>query len=141
MKTNHHNHLYTFHPVKFAMIKARVSKIEQKEKQLSKLEENLMEFKDKTSLKSLELASLRESEKSGRLANVRHRTHKLITEVDSVLRPPDQSCDIRTYSKMDLDIWKYEDVRLWFNKNAPHDSKAGEYCLRPADTGYVIKIN
>ena len=123
------------------MIKARISKIEQKEKQLTKLEENLMEFKDKARHKSAELTTLRESEKSGRLANVRHRTHNLVTEVDSLLRPPDQSCDIRTYSKMDLDIWKYEDVRLWFNKNAPSDPKSGEYTLRPADTGYVIKFN
>ena len=99
-----------------------------------------MEFKDRTTAKTNQLQAIKESDKSARLANVRHHTHHLITEMDSVLRPPDQSNDIRTYSKMDLDIWKHEDVRHWFNKNAPTDPEACSYKLRPADTGYVIKI-
>ena len=122
------------------MINARKNKIAQKEKQLLKLEETLLEFSDRTKAKTGELLAIKESDKSGRLANVRHRTHHLITEMDSKLRPPDQSNDIRTYSKMDLDIWKYEDVRYWFNKNAPSDPNAGAYTLRPVDTGYVIRI-
>lgn len=123
------------------MIQARKNKIIQKERQLTKLEDTLVQYKDDTKKKTKELAALRESEKSARLANVRHRTHHLTTDLDAVLRPPDQSNDIRTYSKMDLDIWQHEDVRYWFNRNAPSDPDAGAYKLRPADTGYVIKFD
>jgi len=45
-----------------------------------------------------------------------------------MLRPSDRGYDIRLYTKMDLDIWKYADVRDWFNSgykepDTPPDNK------------------
>jgi hypothetical protein len=121
-------------------IVVRKMKIAHREKLLVSYEEKLRQFSDTTRLKSAELGMVKEMSKSSRLANVRHRTHNLTTQMDSVLRPPDQSNDIRTYSKMDSDIWKYEDVRFWFNKNASEDPNAGAYIPNSADLAYVVKV-
>lgn len=122
-------------------IEVRKAKIAHKEKQLVGYEDHLKKLSDKSRAKTKELAMNFEMAKSARVANVRHRTHHLTVAMDSVLRGPDQSNDIRTYSKMDADIWKYEDVRHWFNKNAPTDPNSGAYTKTPAETGYVIRVN
>lgn len=122
-------------------IAKRNKKIKSKEAQLMAFEESLLQLADKVKKTHHHLQLSREMDKSERLASVRHKTHRLTTEMDRTLRAPDQSNDIRTYGKMDLDIWKYEDVRHWFNRYAPTDPNAGAYTLTPAQTGYVIKID
>lgn len=73
-----------------------------------------------------------------RVANSRNITHHESIVLDREKRPCDRGNDIRTYSKMDLDIWNYNQVREWFNKGAaPPDS----YRHVPSETGYTIKID
>lgn len=115
--------------------------IARKEKQLQQLEEKMRNMTDDVRAKTRSLLSEKEMDRNDRLARVRHQTHFLTTQMDLSLRPPDQSNDIRTYSKMDLDIWKYEDVRNWFNKDAVGDPDDYAYRLTPAQTGYVVRVD
>lgn len=39
---------------------------------------------------------------------------------------------------MDLDVWKYPDVRHWFNKDG---GEIQPYNVTPAQSGYMIKID
>jgi hypothetical protein len=40
---------------------------------------------------------------------------------------------------MDLDIWKYDDVRNWFNSyGEPNVAEEGVYQLRLKESGYTI---
>ena len=133
------NPLYQYQYQLLAM-DVRNAKIAHKQKQIIAYEDRLMKLSDLTKKKTIRLAMDNEMDKSGRLALTRHRTHHLTTDMDSALRPPDQSNDIRTYSKMDSDIWAHADVRYWFNKNAPTDPNHGAYTLTPVDTGYVIRM-
>jgi hypothetical protein len=51
-------------------------------------------------------------------------------------RPPDRSYEIRTYTKMDVDLWFNPDVSDWFNKDAPKNLPT--YNFSPHETGYMI---
>ena len=85
--------------------------------------------------KNLELKTLKESQTANRLSKSRITMHHNATSSDQALRPSDRGNDIRTYSKMDLDVWQYEQVRDWFNEfgqPVPHVHQS------PAETGYTI---
>lgn len=45
-----------------------------------------------------------------------YSVHHQFQDREAKLRPSDRSNESRHYGKMDLDIWKYEGVRDWFNK-------------------------
>lgn len=111
-----------------------------KEKKLRAIENKLLQLNGDIKEKNKQLLVVQEQAKHARIAHVRHATHLLTTTMDLSLRPPDQSNDIRTYSKMDLDIWKHDDVRHWFNKDAVGHPDDYAYKLTPADTGYVVKL-
>ncbi len=117
----------------------RTAKIARKEKQLDHLEEKLLKLSDDTRKKTKELKLESEMDRSSRLASARRKAHALNAELDDGLRSSDKCNNLRSYTKMDADIWKYEDVRQWFNKYSTEDSCV--YKLRPADTGYVIRFS
>jgi hypothetical protein len=48
----------------------------------------------------------KDSHTQDRLSRTRQTMHNAGTVNDRVLRPSDRGNDIRTYSKMDLDVWK-----------------------------------
>ena len=48
---------------------------------------------------------------------------------------------MRLYTKMDLNIWEYPDMRDWFNSGAPEGiEEKMSYKLRPHQTGYMIQL-
>lgn len=71
-----------------------------------------------------------------KISKARLTTDKMEMDKDVGARPSDKQLSIRTYSKMDLDIWKYEDVRKWFNQNGPCDENVMH--KSPSETGYTI---
>ena len=75
--------------------------------------------------------------KAVRVAVARNHTHHGILDIDREKRPSDRDYEIRMYSKMDLDVWKYHEVRDWFNKDA---NPPPPYQFRPQETGYTIGI-
>lgn len=72
----------------------------------------------------------------GRISKVRMTTDRMEMDKDLGVRPSDKQLSIRSYSKMDQDIWKYDDVRKWFNHNAPTDNAALHEA--PSATGYTV---
>ena len=69
---------------------------------------------------------------------IRHTTHMQSIRNDNSYRLADRSFGIRNYSKMDLNVWQYEDVRHWFNKDAPQNIE--EYNATPSETGYMLRL-
>eukprot|EP01038_Epipyxis_sp_PR26KG_P004832 gene4832-6771_t len=113
------------------------SVIKKKERKLYVTQEKISELNDSISKISSQLKSKRESEKSLRVSTMRNIAHTKSIQLDATKRAPDRMNDIRTYSKMDLDIWKHNEVRDWFNKNA---SESTPYTASPSQTGYMISI-
>ncbi|KAJ1452289.1 hypothetical protein M885DRAFT_527538 [Pelagophyceae sp. CCMP2097] len=64
---------------------------------------------------------------------------------EAQLRPSDREFPARLYSKMDQDVWQMEELRLWFDKNAPAQTgKTGVFPQAsprgdPTQTGYLVK--
>jgi hypothetical protein len=83
----------------------------------------------------------KEDKISNRVKNGRLLTHGQRYQRDLSLRPSDRAYDARLYTKMDLNIWEYPDMREWFNSAAPADIEDRmAYKLRPSDTGYMIQL-
>mmetsp|Transcript_10110 Transcript_10110/g.15324 ORF Transcript_10110/g.15324 Transcript_10110/m.15324 type:complete len:120 (-) Transcript_10110:144-503(-) len=114
----------------------RTAKIETKKAQVRKLYDEISKLSNAAKSKDKQLKTEKEAHTQSRLTRTRQTMHKTGTVNDRVLRPSDRSNDIRTYSKMDLDVWKYEDVREWFNHYA---QDVPENYLSPAEQGYMIK--
>lgn len=85
------------------------------------------------------LKEKRAAEKSLRVSTGRQIAHATALQIDFSKRPPDRYGDIRSYSKMDMDVWKYDQLRSWFQTYAP--DKDVTYDLRPCETGYMIKAD
>ena len=103
----------------------------------------LQEVYDHIAVMSDEIKEKAKQLKADKEANTANRTHKsrLMSHTSSLtsdhqLRPSDRSYEIRTYSRMDLDVWKYNDVRNWFNQYA---TDVPVEHMSPADTGYMIR--
>lgn len=119
-----------------AQSSTRTAKIQMKKNQLQKVTEEILTLDTQAKKKNLELKKQKESQTANRLSKSRITMHNNATTNDKVLRPPDRSNDIRTYSKMDLDVWQYPQVRDWFNEYGqpvPHVHES------PAETGYMIQ--
>ena len=93
---------------------ARVAKIQMKKNQLQKVTEEIRTLDTQAKKKNLELLKQKESHTANRLSKSRIIMHNNATSNDKVLRPCDRGNDIRTYSKMDLDVWQYPQVRDWW---------------------------
>lgn len=114
------------------------SKLARKHAELRALEDKILHLSDDIQLKSRNLKARRSSEKSLRVAGNRIASHLKQYETDLRNRPSDRGDDIRQYTKADLDIWQYPQVRDWYNKNA--SSEDFGYHLTPAETGYMIRV-
>ncbi len=118
----------------------RKTLIAKKERRLKDLEAKYYEMNDVISAKMRQLQEEREMGKSVRVSKVRLETHHKNMTLDSTHRASDREFSIRTYSLMDKATWEYPDMRDWFNKMAPEGNPM-EYKLRPADTGYTVRVD
>lgn len=116
----------------------RTAQLDKKYKKLDKLEEEILEMKDKVSKVSNELKQKRQHEKDSRVSSGRIHSHTKTLDIDAEKRPADRSYDIRHYSKMDGDIWRYDQVRNWFNT---YTTDQESYKFVPTQTGYTLRID
>lgn len=115
------------------------STIKKKEKELMETREKILQLNDAVASISTRLKEKRQSEKSIRVANSRIASHTTTLALDFSKRPPDRSADIRSYSKMDMDCWQYDQLRDWFNTYAPE--KEDRYEFNPVKAGYTVQID
>lgn len=118
---------------------AKLRQIKLKEKEILAKDAKILHLGDYIKHKGQALIEQNAHAKALRVANARLDQHHEFENIDMRKKPSDRSYDIRMYTKMDLDVWKYHEVRDWFNKDATKEDLS--YKLRPADTGYVIKID
>jgi hypothetical protein len=114
------------------------AKLASKNTALRAAEDDILHLRDEIREKSASLKQLRASQKSVRVANARIASHLKEYDVDQRKRPSDRGNDIRQYTKMDLDVWAYPQVRDWFNSQATDEDFS--YNLRPSETGYMIQV-
>ena len=119
--------------------RAQIQKeIARKELKLRAAEDKILALSDVIKHKSNFRKEKNAHEKAVRVAKARVSTHEEYYALDLARRPPDRGDDIRIYTKMDLSLWEYGQVRDWFNKKAdPNFDPA--YKLTPAQSGYMIK--
>ena len=111
--------------------------IEVKKKKLQLTQEKILSLNDSISKISSQLKEKKEKDKSSRVSNSRLSTHKTVLLNDSIRRPSDRTYEIRTYTKMDNDLWVNPDVSNWFNKDAPPVIKED---FSPIKSGYSIPL-
>lgn len=116
----------------------RAVQLDKKNKKLDHLEEEILEMKDRVAKSTIDLKKKREHEKDCRVASSRILSHTKTLSIDGEKRPSDRSYDIRHYSKMDGDIWRYDQVRNWFNSYAVDQEP---YKFVPSQTGYTLKAD
>ena len=117
----------------------KTRQIKLKEKEIRACEDRILHLTDHIKSKGRALKEQNAHSKALRTANARLEQHHEYERIDMQKKPADRSFDIRMYTKMDLDVWKYHEVRDWFNKDAPKEDLS--YNLTPADTGYMIRID
>jgi hypothetical protein len=113
----------------------RVKDIQKKEKKLLKTQEKILLLNDSISKVQSQLKEKRENDKSSRVSNGRLLTHTKILDDDIAKRPADRNYDIRTYTKLDKDLWFNPDVTNWFNKDA---QPSPDYEFSAIQSGYSI---
>lgn len=113
--------------------------IKKKEKQIMENRDKILALNDAASTISNRLKEKRTSEKSLRVASSRNITHHTALDVDFSKRPPDRYADIRSYSQMDMDCWRYNQLRDWFNSYAPAQEQ--KYEFNPVKTGYTLRAD
>ena len=79
-----------------------------------------------------------EHEKSLRVKKISDHSHHRSLIQDSHQRVSDRAFDIRSYSRMDVAIWQYPQVRDWFNAYA---SDVPRLNVRYVESGYTIEVN
>lgn len=112
------------------------SKLEIKKEKLQEVYNHIGELSDEVKKKTIQLKSEKEINTSTRMLRNRQFDHMTTVLNDHKLRPSDRSNEIRTYSRMDLDVWKYDDVRNWFNK---YSTDIPQQSVIPSETGYMIR--
>ena len=115
---------------------SRKAKIERLKKEVDTVSAQIIDLGDEIKIRTKHLHHEHHSITHGRIAKSRQSADSQAIAVDRVLRPSDRDNGIRTYSKMDLDIWKYDDVRKWFNTGASEEPEIQE--KSPSETGYMI---
>lgn len=118
---------------------ARAALLKKKLKKSAENREKIFDLNDSISKITTELKEIRSSEKNTRVAKSRQLTHTKTLEVDASKRPPDRYADIRSYSRMDADVWKYDKLRNWFNCYAPPEDI--KYEFNASQSGYTIKAD
>lgn len=112
--------------------------LKKKQKQLRKLQDDILVLNDDISKRQKELRALKSDDLNSHVSSLRLKAHEKDIFIDSKKRPPDKANNIRNYGKLDNDIWKFDDIREWFNK---YDSGYKEYIPTPAETGYMLKCD
>lgn len=93
------------------------------------------EVKKKTSV----LKQQRLAVTQNRIARARVTTDTNAVKLDRVLRPCDREHGIRVYSKMDADVWRFDDLRKWFNCYANEEALRAEEAAVPiCHPGYTV---
>lgn len=124
-------------PAELAVIsKKRNKEVEKKKRELQQTGQTILELKDEISHISVKLKEKRMKEKDFRVSTTRFISHEKTLEIDRHKRPADRDYEIRNYSKMDMDVWRYDQVRNWFNSYATEQEP---YRFVPSETGYTLK--
>lgn len=113
---------------------------EKKVREIRKMEEKISELQDTIKQEATRFRSQVAKDKSLRVKIIKDRTHHLMKDQDSQHRVSDRGFDIRSYSRMDEAVWKYPQVRDWFNSYAPAQSQ-NETTVKYIDTGYTIEVD
>eukprot|EP01041_Mallomonas_annulata_P003778 gene3778-7504_t len=119
------------------MSRSRQERVEIVNKQVVKVRQKILNIEDNIRAKSRQLKKEKEDHTHAGLSKARNDTHNLNTDIDKLNRPSDQSRSLRTYSKMDTDLWTRDEVRWWFNKNGP-DAREMEYFWSSTGSGYNL---
>lgn len=114
---------------------SRAALIQEKKAQLRKVSDEILTLDKLAKKTNKQLLQEKEDKTAHRLSKSRVIMHNHAISNDRVLRPPDRENGIRTYGKMDLDVWKYDQIRDWFNQYGQPASDKNE---SPAETGYMI---
>jgi hypothetical protein len=117
----------------------RQTLIARKERKILHLRDEILRLNDKASKISGDLKQKRTSEKSLRVAGGRIITHHAAHDVDVTKRPSDRYQDIRAYTNVDQDCWRYDQLRDWFNTYAP--AKEDRYEFNGTQSGYTVKAD
>lgn len=115
----------------------RERKLEAREKEMLIAQDKILSLRDDIQKISGKLRQRRAAEKDLRVSTGRLISHGKTLEIDREKRPSDRSYEIRNYSKMDMDVWRYQQLRDWFNTYAKEEEK---YRYIPSETGYTIRI-
>jgi uncharacterized protein (DUF342 family) len=118
--------------------KIRKKLLETKKKDFQKYSEEILDFTTKISKISGELKQKRASEKDYRVSTNRVISHHATLDIDRSKRPSDREFGIRHYTKMDGDVWRYDQVRNWFNTYAKEEEP---YRYVPSQVGYTLRID
>ena len=117
----------------------KLMKAKENEKKLREHEDRIMKLNNKISHMKGALNEQNEKKKALRIANSRLQKHHQLYEIDCKKKPADRAFDVRIYTKMDLNVWEYSEMRDWYNRNATSEDLS--YKERPSDTGYMVKID
>ena len=121
---------------------SRKNKIKKLQIELDETSMKIIDLGDKVKKRNKDLHHEHHCITQGRIAKTRQFTDTQAMENDRSLRPSDKDQSIRTYSKMDLDIWRNDDVRKWFNSNVPDTESHNILPITahesPSSTGYMI---
>jgi hypothetical protein len=120
-------------------VKDRKAAIRTTEKQIVEHRDKILALNDSVKAISGRLKEKREADKSLRVTQSRNVAHAAALTVDLSKRPPDRYGDIRSYSQMDMDCWRYNQLRDWFNSYAPQQEI--KYEFNASKSGYTVKID
>ena len=112
---------------------------EKKVREIRKMEGKISDLQDTIKQESIRYRTQVERDKSLRVKIIKDHKHQLIQDQDSQHRVPDRSFVIRSYSRMDISVWEYRQVRDWFNAYAPSPGQK-KSISRYIDTGYTIEV-
>ncbi len=111
----------------------------QKERALKEVSTRIYDLNDAITKTASTLKKKREDDKSARVSSIRIKAHLSDMSMEASRRPCDRAGAIRTYSKMDMDVWKFDDLRDWFNRY-DDPNRPQEKVPSPSETGYMLRI-
>jgi phage-related minor tail protein len=118
--------------------KIRVKLLESRKKEFAKCGEQILDLTTKVSKISGQLKQKRTDEKDSRVSAGRVVTHRQTLDIDRGKRPSDRDYEIRNYSKMDMDVWRYDQLRNWFNT---YSTEQQPYRYVPSQVGYTLRAD
>lgn len=109
-----------------------------KKAELLKTRDQIMDLGDSISSISVKLKKKRDDEKDFRVSTGKISSHNKKLDLDRTKRPSDRTFESRNYSNMDMNVWRYDQMREWFNHYA-QDVEVRN--IPPSETGYTIRID